>query len=113
MVIFDDIEGPLIYEVDILPQSPKDGDLVNFVIYCIDPSGVSGALLHHSTNGSQWVEEPMIFYSCLCIAGGRWVGVIGPVYLGDDIQVFATASDGSPTRNEASTQTFQIEVSDT
>ncbi|NWF96113.1 MAG: hypothetical protein HXY34_08210 [Candidatus Thorarchaeota archaeon] len=108
--VFEDDAGPNIYEVDIVPAIPKAGDSVSFVIYCIDPSGVSGAVLHIATNGGEWVEQEMRFYACLCIAGGRWVGSFGPVSIGDGISLYATAYDGSPTRNSANTQTFTINI---
>jgi hypothetical protein len=43
LAVFDDIEGPLIYQVDILPVTPAPGDLISVIIYAIDPSGVSSA----------------------------------------------------------------------
>ncbi|MFW9799350.1 MAG: hypothetical protein ACFFD9_02860 [Candidatus Thorarchaeota archaeon] len=51
VAVLDDVEGPLIYQVDILPADPKGGDLISIVVYCIDPSGVSGAQLSWSING--------------------------------------------------------------
>jgi putative aminopeptidase FrvX len=53
MALIDDVEGPLIYEVDILSVSPKAGDMIAVIIYCIDSSGVSGAQLSSSVNDEE------------------------------------------------------------
>ncbi|MFQ5884399.1 MAG: hypothetical protein ACE5IO_04790 [Thermoplasmata archaeon] len=108
--VFDDVEGPLIYQIDILPVDPKVGDLMSIVVYCIDPSGVSGAQLSWSINGEKWVTEEMSFYACLCMAGGRWMADFGPVYNGDNAEFFVTAFDSSVYRNSAVTQTFLLEM---
>ncbi len=111
MAVFEDTEGPLIYEVDVLPLEPAEGDMINVIIYCIDQSGVSGAELHSTVNGTNWDVQPMHFYACLCIAGGRWVAVFGPVSEGSSARFYVTAFDNSPTRNAASTDTFTLQVS--
>lgn len=109
-LVTDDAEGPMIYQIDVLPGRPRPGDIVNIVIYCIDPSGVSGATLHYSVNSAEWKEQTMYFYACLCIAGGRWVGEVGPLDAGDSIQFYVTAFDNSVTKNSADTQAFTVEV---
>ena len=77
--VVEDVDGPLIYQVDILPVNIVAGDIVRVVIYCIDRSGVSGAQLSSSLDGETWDVQDMSFYACLCIAGGRWVATFGPV----------------------------------
>lgn len=111
MAVFDDVEGPLIYEVDILPVSPSPGDMISVVIYAIDPSGVSAAQLSWSINGQEWEEKEMSFFACLCIAGGRWVSNFGPVSDGDSLEFYATAFDSSPYANPADTQIFTFDIS--
>ncbi len=111
MAAFDDREGPYIYEVDILPTEPSDGDTVSVVIYCIDSSGVASAELHSTLDGQEWDIHQMRFYTCLCIAGGRWVAQFGPVSYNDSPQFFVRAFDKSPARNYADTQVFTIQVS--
>ncbi|TFG26678.1 hypothetical protein EU527_19430, partial [Candidatus Thorarchaeota archaeon] len=91
--VFEDEDGPLIYEVDVLPFQPVAGDIIRVVMYCIDRSGVSHAQLSSSLDGVEWTIQEMSFYSCLCIAGGRWVGTFGPVNDGDNAQFFVTAFD--------------------
>lgn len=108
--VFEDVDGPLIYEVDILPVNPVVGDIVSVVIYCIDRSGVSNARLSSSLDGEEWDIQEMSFYACLCIAGGRWVATFGPISEGDLAQFFVTAFDNAPTRNSADTQTFTIDI---
>ncbi len=108
--VFEDKDGPLIYEVDTLPVEPVDGDIIRVVIYCIDRSGVSKAQLSSTLDGTNWAIQDMTFYSCLCIAGGRWVGTFGPVSVGDDPQFFITAFDKAAIPNSADTQTFSIEL---
>lgn len=110
LVVFDDVEGPLIYEVNILPVSPAPGDRISVTIYAIDPSGVSRAHLSWSINGEEWASKDMSFFACLCIAGGRWVGDFGPVQEGDSLDFYATAYDSSPFTNPADTQTFSFEI---
>lgn len=111
LAVFDDVEGPLIYQVDILPVNPVDGDLISVIIYAIDPSGVSSAHLSWSINGEDWQEKEMSFFACLCIAGGRWVTNFGPVQDGDALEFYVTAYDSSPYANPADSQTFSFEIS--
>ncbi len=109
-ILLTDSEGPTIYEIDILPVTPEAGDTIYVMIYCIDPSGVFGALLRSSLNEMEWEEQEMGFYACLCIAGGRWVGALGPVQAGDVVRFYATAFDSSATRNTAETQTYTVQI---
>ncbi len=109
VAVFDDVEGPYIYQIDILPVSPAAGDTISVVIYCIDASGVSDAKMSYSTNGEDWLQVDMNFYTCLCLAGGRWVAHIGPV-AEDTVQFFVTAFDNSPTKNTADTEVFTIQI---
>ena len=111
--VFEDVDGPLIYEVDILPVKPVVGDIIRVVIYCIDRSGVSGAQLSSSLDGEEWQIQDMSFYACLCIAGGRWVATFGPVAEGDQAQFFVTAFDNGINQNSADTQTFAIDLTST
>lgn len=108
--VFEDVDGPLIYEVDILPVSPVVGDIIKVVIYCIDRSGVSGAQLSSSLDGEDWQIQDMSFYACLCIAGGRWVATFGPASEGSQPQFFVTAFDNGINQNSADTQTFTIDI---
>jgi hypothetical protein len=106
----EDVDGPLIYEVDILPVQPVAGDMISVVIYCIDKSGVSAAQLSSSLDGESWTIQDMHFYTCLCIAGGRWVAVFGPVNEGDEAQFFVTAFDNAPIQHSSSTQNYSIQL---
>lgn len=108
--IFEDAEGPLIYEVDILPVQPVAGDIISVVIYCIDRSGVSAAQLSSSLDGENWTVYDMNFYSCLCLAGGRWVATFGPINEEDNAQFFVTAFDNAPIPHSSDTQIFSIEL---
>jgi len=108
--IFEDVDGPLIYEVDVLPVHPVAGDTISVVIYCIDRSGVSGAQLSSSLDGESWTDQDMVFYSCLCMAGGRWVAVFGPVNEGDDVQFYVTAYDNAPIQHSETTEIFSIQL---
>ena len=108
--VFEDVDGPLIYEVDVLPVQPVAGDMISVVMYCFDRSGVSGAQLHSTLNGESWTVQDMSFYSCLCIAGGRWVAIFGPVNEGDNAQFFVTAYDNAAIHHSATTQTFSIQL---
>lgn len=110
LAVFDDVDGPLIYQIDVLPISPQPGDYISVIIYCIDPSGVSGARLSCAFNDEEWQSTDMNFFACLCIAGGRWVANFGPVREGDQVQFFVTAIDNSPYLNEADTQVFSVEI---
>jgi hypothetical protein len=109
--VFEDVDGPLIYEVDVLPVNPVAGDTISVVIYCIDRSGVSKAQLSISLDGESWTVQNMVFYSCLCIAGGRWVAFFGPVNEGDDAQFYVTAYDNAPIQHSETTQIFSIQLS--
>ncbi|MHA2141495.1 MAG: hypothetical protein ACXADC_05155 [Candidatus Thorarchaeota archaeon] len=111
MAVFDDIEGPLIYEIDILPVTPSPGDMISVVIYAIDPSGVSNAKLSWSVNGEVWNSKSMTFFACLCVSGGRWVADFGPVHEGDTLEFYGTVFDSSPYENPAETQVFSVEIS--
>ena len=111
--VFEDVEGPLIYQVDILPVNPVVGDMVQVVIYCIDRSGVSSAQLSSSLDSEEWQIQDMSFFACLCIAGGRWVATFGPISEGDQPQFFVTAFDNGINQNSADTQTFTIDLTST
>ena len=108
--VFEDVEGPLIYEVDVLPVQPVAGDVIRIVMYCIDRSGVSSAQLSSTLDGEDWEVQEMSFYTCLCIAGGRWVASFGPISEGNQAQFFVTAFDNGINRNSADTQTFTVEL---
>ena len=110
LAVFDDVEGPLIYQIDVLPISPQPGDYVSVIIYCIDPSGVSGAQLSWSLDGEEWETSEMSFYACLCIAGGRWVNNFGPISAGDNPSFYVTAYDNAPNQNAADTQVFSVDI---
>jgi hypothetical protein len=108
--LVDDVEGPLLYQVDILPQSPVVGDTVSVAVYCIDPSGVSGAELHYTLNGDTWNTKEMQFLACLCIAGGRWTASFGPLESGDTPKFYATVFDDSPFKNPEDSDVFTLEI---
>ncbi len=110
LAVFDDAEGPMIYQVDMLPLAPVAGDSISVIIYCIDSSGVSGAELSYSVNGAEWQTVSMQFYACLCIAGGRWVANFGPLSNGDIGEFYVTAFDDSVNVNPAVTDTFSIQI---
>ena len=110
MAIFDDVEGPMIYQIDVLPVSPVSGDTVTAIIYCIDQSGVYGAELSYNINDEGWQQMDMQFFACLCISGGRWAASFGPLSLDDAVQFYMTAFDDSPTKNPENTETFTIEI---
>ena len=110
LAVFDDVEGPLIYQVDSLPFTPVSGDSISVIIYCIDSSGISDAKLSYSINGAEWQTVDMQFYACLCIAGGRWVANFGPLYDGDVGEFYVTAYDDSANFNSADTDVFSIEI---
>ena len=110
IAVFDDVEGPYIYEVDILPVGPVAGDTISVVIYAIDSSGVSDAKLSYSMNGEDWQQVDMNFFTCLCLAGGRWVAHFGPIADGDTMRFYATAFDNSPVKNTAETEVFTISL---
>lgn len=111
LAVYDDFDGPLIYQIDILPIDPIEGDIIRVIAYAIDPSGVSDAQLSYSTDGINWETQDMDFFACLCIAGGRWVGVFGPISDGDLAEFYVTMFDNSPTLNPTDSQTFSIEIS--
>jgi len=110
MAVFDDVEGPFIYEVDILPVAPAVGDTINVVIYAFDASGVSGVKLSYSVDGEEWQIKDMNFYTCLCISGGRWVANFGPIEEGQSAQFFVTMFDNSPTINSAESDIYTIQI---
>lgn len=112
MAVYDDVEGPFIYQIDVLPVSPVSGDTVFAIIYCIDQSGVSGAELSYNINGEGWQQVDMQFSACLCISGGRWAAGFGPLSLDDTVQFYMTAFDDSLTKNPENTETFTIEIAE-
>ncbi|MHA1909988.1 MAG: hypothetical protein ACW98Y_22030 [Candidatus Thorarchaeota archaeon] len=112
MAVFSDVEGPLIYQVEILPVSPATGDTITVSIYALDQSGVYGAELSYNINDGGWQQADMQFYTCLCISGGRWSASFGPLSLDDTVQFYGTAFDDSPTRNSGNSETFTIQIGD-
>lgn len=110
LAVFDDVEGPLIYQIDILPINPVVGDHIRVIAYAIDRSGVSTAQLSYTTDGANWEVQNMNFFTCLCLAGGRWVGTFGPINDSDIAEFFVTAFDNSPTLNPSDSQTFSIDI---
>jgi len=111
LVVLDDVEGPLICEVNILPVPPAPEDRISVTIYAINPSGVSRAQLSWSINGEEWASKDISFFDGQCIAGGRWVGDFGPVQEGDSLDFYATAYDSSAFTNPTDTRTFSFEIS--
>jgi hypothetical protein len=110
LAVFDDVDGPLIYQIDILPIDPVIGDQISVIAYAIDRSGVANAQLSFTTDGINWEIKDMNFYSCLCLAGGRWVATFGPVSEGAIPEFFITAYDNSPTLNPSDSQIYSIEI---
>ncbi len=108
--LFDDVEGPRIYEVNVSPQKPVVGDRISVTVYCVDPSGISSVSLSYSLNGQEWQVKDMTFYTCFCSAGGRWIANFGPLEQGDAVKFFITAYDDAPLINHAETQVFNIQV---
>ncbi|TXT56459.1 MAG: hypothetical protein BAJATHORv1_20048 [Candidatus Thorarchaeota archaeon] len=109
-LIVEDVEGPLIYEIHIQPIEPMAGDRIAITIYCIDSSGVANAEIRASIDGGEWEVYKMNFYACLCLAGGRWIGNIDPVDVGEQVQIYVTAYDDSPARNSADTEMFHYQI---
>ena len=110
LAVYDDVDGPLIYQVDILPIDPVEGDVIRVIAYAIDPSGVSNSQLSYTIDGINWETQDMNFYTCLCIAGGRWVGTFGPISNGEVPEFYITMFDNSPTLNPSDSQTFSVEI---
>ena len=110
LAVYDDVDGPLIYQIDVLPVNPVVGDQISVIAYGIDASGVSNAQLSYTTDGTNWNVQDMVFITCLCIAGGRWVGTFGPILEGATPEFYVTMFDDSPTLNPTDTQTFSIEI---
>ena len=108
LAVYDDVDGPLIYQIDVLPIDPIVGDQIRIIAYALDPSGISKAQLSYTSDGVNWDVLDMNFYICLCIAGGRWVGTFGPISEGDSPEFFVTAYNSSPTQNPTDSQTFSI-----
>jgi hypothetical protein len=110
LAIYDDVDGPLVYQIDILPVNIVVGDTIRVIAYALDSSGVSNVQLSYTTDGDNWEMQDMDFFTCLCLAGGRWVGSFGPINDGDIAEFFITAYDNSPTLNPSETQTFSLEI---
>jgi len=110
MAIYDDVDGPLIYEIDILPVDPIVGDNIRVTAYALDASGVSNVQLSYTTDGINWEVQDMDFFTCLCLAGGRWVGSFGPIANGDIAEFYVTAFDNSPALNPSDSQMFSLEI---
>lgn len=110
LAIFDDVDGPLIYELHVLPVDPVDGDIIRVIAYALDTSGVSNVQLSYTVDGTTWEVQDMSFYTCLCLAGGRWVGTFGPINGENVTEFYITAYDNSPTFNPSDTQVFSIEI---
>ena len=110
VAVFDDTDGPVIYEVHVLPVDPVEGDIIRVIAYALDPSGVSSVQLSYTMDGINWDVLDMDFFACLCIAGGRWTTSFGPINSGNITEFFITAYDNSPTLNPSDTQTFSLEI---
>lgn len=108
--VYSDEDGPLIYQIDVLPVAPVAGDYIGVTAYAIDPSGVSNVLLSYTIDGTNWNLMDMNFISCLCAAGGRWVVSFGPVDNSNIVRFFATAYDASPMLNHADSQIVSVEI---
>ncbi|MHA1903410.1 MAG: hypothetical protein ACXADL_07135 [Candidatus Thorarchaeota archaeon] len=111
-VVYADVEGPNIYQIDVLPASPQAGDNVTVEAYCIDASGISSSKLMRSLNGGDWQEGEMQFFECLCAAGGRWYASFGPLEEGDTAQFYVTSYDDSINMNPSDSDIFTIQITD-
>jgi hypothetical protein len=110
LAVFDDVDGPVVYELHVLPVDPVEGDTISIIAYALDPSGVSSVQLTYTLDGSNWEVVDMNFYTCLCLAGGRWTAAFGPVVSGNQTEFYITAYDNSPTFNPSDTQVFSLEI---
>ncbi len=110
LAIFDDVDGPLIYELHVLPVDPVEGDIIRVIAYALDTSGVSNVQLSYTVDGTTWEVQDMSFYTCLCLAGGRWIGTFGPINGESVAEFYITAYDNSPTLNPSDTQVFSLET---
>ncbi|MFW9806335.1 MAG: hypothetical protein ACFFFK_06360 [Candidatus Thorarchaeota archaeon] len=108
--VYSDVEGPSIYQIDVLPVSPSVGGQISVTAYGIDASGISKAQLSYTIDGEKWEVQDMMFIACLCAAGGRWVSTFGPISEGDLPMFYVTMFDNSPIVNPSSSQTFSIEI---
>ncbi len=110
MAVFDDVEGPLIYQIDVVPIEPVAGDTISITIYCIDSSGVSASDLYYTYDGEEWFSRDMEFFICLCIAGGRWVASFSTPSDASSIQFYVTAYDNSINANPSDSETLTIQM---
>lgn len=110
VAVYADLDGPSIYQIDILPVDPVAGDHINIIAYAIDKSGVSNTKLTFTTDGANWDVQDMDFIACLCAAGGRWVGSFGPINEDDVVEFYITAFDSSPVLNPTSSEIFSLEI---
>jgi len=108
--VFGDLEDPEIYNIAILPEYPAEGDTISIVAYCIDASGISHAQLYSTLDGVDWEVQEMMFHTCLCSAGGKWMASFGPITNSSNAAFFVIAFDRSPFQNQNSTQTFTINL---
>ena len=56
LAIYDDVDGPLIYQIDLLPVDPAVGDTIRVIAYALDTSGVSNVQLSFTTDGTNWTS---------------------------------------------------------
>ncbi|MHA1963609.1 MAG: hypothetical protein ACXACG_09210 [Candidatus Thorarchaeota archaeon] len=110
LAIYGDMDGPLVYQIDILPVDPIVGSDITVTVYAIDPSGVSKVHLNYTTDGLNWEVQDMDFFACLCAAGGRWVGTFGPISDESITEFYVTAYDNSLTLNPSDSQIFSLET---
>ena len=111
IVVFADRKGPLIYDISILPVSPVEGDYISVKAYCTDSSGIYNTQLVGTLDGETWQVQDMEFYTCLCDAGGQWIGQFGPITNEDNIAFYVVSFDNSLNQNQAESQTYTIEIS--
>ncbi len=111
IVVFADRNGPVIYEISILPVSPVEGDYISVKAYCTDSSGIYNTQLINTLDGETWQVQDMDFYACLFDAGGQWIGQFGPITDGDIIAFYVVSFDNSLNQNQAVSQTYTIEIS--
>ncbi|MFW9788452.1 MAG: hypothetical protein ACFFE2_12260 [Candidatus Thorarchaeota archaeon] len=108
LAAYGDHEGPVIYQVDVLPIDPGPRDNISVTVFVIDSSGVSHVQLRYTIDGTTWNWLDMNFVSCLCAAGGRWISVFGPISDEYTVRFSVRAYDNSLLSNPSDSQIFSL-----
>ena len=94
--IVSDVSGPTISDVAYTPDPAIEGEEITIKCRVADPSGVENVIIHYGTSTTSFFPKNMSLEVDI-----NYTATIGPFNKGERVYFFITATDNSPSKNEA------------